>query len=329
MTAPQEPIISRPGFKQVAPPLLSLLLFLGIFYIPFFGLMLNFFAPLPLIYCFFTSGRKSWFFASIAVAAVISLFLGPKIGIFYLFTYSVMALVMAETILRKNDMSYVIGLGAIVPFLATGFFFLISSPVPINGLYPAMLEQASIMIAETIQNSQKAGMPKEQTAFIAENSVELAGWVIKLLPVMFAVAYLSISFCNFFFYRRIQRKYTFLPMADPMPLKLWIPQDKFVYGFIGSLALLLLGTGIFNVIGVNIFMFFGFIYLIAGVSVLSFFMDKFNVPFLLRTVVYMLIIIQPFFLSMVSGLGLFDLWFDFRQIRGNGKEKTDKNSKEE
>ncbi len=74
MAGVQDTTIESPGgagFNRFAAPLLSSLLFLSIFFLPVFGWAMNIFAPLPLIYYFFTHGRQQAQFAVTAVAVFV------------------------------------------------------------------------------------------------------------------------------------------------------------------------------------------------------------------------------------------------------------------
>jgi len=323
------------GFKGgsvvswIAPPLLSLLLFLAVFILPGPGMVLHLFAPLPLIYFFFLFGRKNLLTAVLLVALVVSAWLGFKSGIVYLLTHALMAFLISEMILKKEDMIKVVPIAAVVPFICTTIFFFISSSVPIDQLYSVMLEQAEVMITQTVTASKDAGMPVEQADALLKNGLELAGWIVKLLPGTFIIGYLILSFTNFITYRRIQGKYTFLPQADPMPIGEYVVPDKLILLLILSLAVVLFSPAGTTAIGANLLMVVLAVYALGGISVMEFFMTKFNLPFILRLMTYMLIIIQPFFLSMVAGFGLFDLWFDFRKIRKHDGKNDDSDKMEE
>ena len=47
-------------------------------------------------------------------------------------------------------------------------------------------------------------------------------------------------------------------------------------------------------------------------AVISALIARHSVPALLRILLYAMLIIQPYLLALVAGIGLFDLWVDFR-----------------
>jgi uncharacterized protein YybS (DUF2232 family) len=55
-------------------------------------------------------------------------------------------------------------------------------------------------------------------------------------------------------------------------------------------------------------------YFAQGLAVIAYFFHKNKVPRFLRGVTYVLIVFQQIFTLLVVGLGLFDLWGDFRRL---------------
>jgi len=64
----------------------------------------------------------------------------------------------------------------------------------------------------------------------------------------------------------------------------------------------------------NLLLIVGAFYFAQGLAVIAFFFHKNNVPRFLRGITYILIVFQQIFTLLVVGLGLFDLWGDFRRL---------------
>jgi uncharacterized protein YybS (DUF2232 family) len=67
----------------------------------------------------------------------------------------------------------------------------------------------------------------------------------------------------------------------------------------------------------NLLLLLAACYFAQGLAVIAFFFHKNNVPRFLRGITYILIVFQQIFTLLVVGLGLFDLWANFRRL---GKE---------
>ena len=65
----------------------------------------------------------------------------------------------------------------------------------------------------------------------------------------------------------------------------------------------------------NFLLVFGACYFFQGLAIIAFYFNKNNVPRFVRGVVYLFIVFQQIFTLLVVGLGLFDLWVDFRRLR--------------
>ena len=314
------------GLNLLVAPLLSFSMYIAIFLIPVFGFVINILAPLPMIYYFFSRGRQAMYLAillsSIAIAFILSVLMddpgfGFRMGLFYLLSHGFVAILISEMILRQDNMDKTIFLATLLPMSATALVFFAISPISIGDLYVSLLEKTNLMLGETINAYKSAGVPAEQTEMLSQNMDETAMWIVKLIPSTSIIGYLFLSLTNYYAYKRIQRKFPYLPPTINSVLSKWYPPDKTVYVLIvGALAAFMF-NGVLESIGVNMVLILISLYSLAGMAVVQFFMEKYNVVLFLRLLAYSLIIVQPFFLSMVAGLGLFDLWFDFRKIRNN------------
>ena len=56
------------------------------------------------------------------------------------------------------------------------------------------------------------------------------------------------------------------------------------------------------------------VYFFQGIAIVSYFFEKKRFPRLLRLLLYSLIAVQQILLLFVIGLGIFDMWLNFRKI---------------
>ena len=76
-----------------------------------------------------------------------------------------------------------------------------------------------------------------------------------------------------------------------------------------------------QIVGLNVLLLVSLVYLVQGLGVMVFYLNRASVPPILRSLAYIFLVIQPLFLLGVAAFGLFDLWFDFRRT-GNKREET-------
>ena len=80
-------------------------------------------------------------------------------------------------------------------------------------------------------------------------------------------------------------------------------------------------TGI-RLVGINGLLVLLTIYFMQGIAIISFYFEKKGLPRFVRVVLYAMIAFQQLFLLVVIGIGLFDMWINFRKIDTN-KHETD------
>jgi len=96
----------------------------------------------------------------------------------------------------------------------------------------------------------------------------------------------------------------------------WALPDLFIFGFIVSLATLLVPVFSIRLWGSNFLMIFGVLYAGQGAGVLLSYIRRKNLGAWFWLIAGVFILLQPMFLMIFSLVGVLDIWFDFRQIRG-------------
>ncbi|MBI5638586.1 MAG: DUF2232 domain-containing protein [Nitrospinae bacterium] len=308
----------------VAAPVLSALLFLSILYVPVLGSLLNPFAPLPIIYYAFTHGTPAGAAAVLASAGVIGLLMGPKAGAVYFLSYGLAGLMMATMIRNGKTFTATVLTTAAASMAATALLAL-AGQGDLAGLYAAAFSAVKGMMAETIAVYEKAGMPDDQIALLKENSDAIALWVVRALPGAMTVLYLSAMFMNYAAYAALRSRWSWLPAASPLELNRWSPPEKTVFFFIIGGGLMLVPDDAAHAVGMNLLIVTVALYFMGGLCVLRHWFERGRLPRFLRWTIYILISFQPFMIAGTAGLGLFDLWLDFRKIRPAKGEKEDTN----
>ena len=69
-----------------------------------------------------------------------------------------------------------------------------------------------------------------------------------------------------------------------------------------------------KIIGLNIILVLMTIYFFQGIAIVSFYFEKKQFSRMLRFLLYSLIAIQQIVLLVVIGLGIFDMWLNFRKL---------------
>jgi uncharacterized protein YybS (DUF2232 family) len=142
---------------------------------------------------------------------------------------------------------------------------------------------------------------------------EALGTVMQLLPSLFVVSTAAGALLNYGVVRIMWRHLGGQPPLPEMKLAQWKAPEVCVWVLIAS------GIGSFmplpgiRIIGLNVLFLVGLVYLVQGLGVIAFYLQRASVPPILRSLAYVVLVIQPLFLLGVAAFGLFDLWVDFRR----------------
>ena len=326
MSDTQNTTVETPGgasFSYLAAPLLSALLFLSIFFLPVVGWFMNLFAPLPMIYYLFTHGRRAAHIALLAASAAIGAAFGFEMGLYYLSCYGLLALVMGEMINRNSTMETTVAFAALAAFMFSVLLFFFISHVQVGDIYAKIHGEAVILINQSIKAYKQAGVGSEQIEIIKKNIPWIAKWIVLLMPGAIITTFISLSAGNYIGYKYLKTRLPYLPPPDPKPALFWSPPDKTVFAAIIGGAMSLLPATSIRALGLNILFVTATLYTFSGFCILQHFFIRSRLPFFVRWTGYILLLLQPFLILIVILLGLFDLWFDFRKIRGQKADKKE------
>jgi len=318
--------VESPGgasFSYFAAPLLSALLFLSIFFLPVIGWLMNFFAPLPMIYYFFTHGRRPAHIALLTASIGIGIAFGMEMGLYYLSCYGLLALVMGEMINRSSTMESAVASSAFAALLVAALLLFFTSHVPIVEVYVKIHQQVVSIINQSIEAYRQAGVSAGQIEIIEENIQWIARWVVLLMPGAIATAFITLSAGNYIGYKFLQNRLPYLPPPDPRPVLFWSPPDKTVFAAIIGGGMSLFPYAAIRAPGLNLLLVTCTLYSLSGFCILQHFFIRARFPFFVRWTGYILLLLQPFLIFGVMLLGLFDLWFDFRKIRAQKADKKE------
>lgn len=99
-----------------------------------------------------------------------------------------------------------------------------------------------------------------------------------------------------------------------VPLRSWKSPDWFVGFFILAGLFILVKYDIVRVLGLNLMIIVAQVYFFQGLAIIASVMTEHNWSKVIRWVIYILILSQIYIMIIVTALGLFDTWFNFRKM---------------
>jgi uncharacterized protein YybS (DUF2232 family) len=291
----------------------TLVLFMGGVAVPPVGIALFPFVPLPVLSFGFRYSLVGG--VGVAVMALALLILWGNEGL--AFIYSIFALIAGLLFawlgrIRVIEM-LVAGITAVIFAVFSGVLFYL------YGSWGSMVEdlRANLgqSLASAVQMHEKMGFPEESVAVLKDRAPQIAEIVLHVLPAAAIISLAAVVLFNIgLLCRRFpERREQWLGVAS---LREWKAPEFLVWGLIVSgFALFVPGFDAWKIVAANLLLVISACYFFQGLAIVSFFFNKNSVPSFVRGIVYVFIAFQQIFTLLVVGLGLFDLWVDFRRLK--------------
>jgi hypothetical protein len=161
---------------------------------------------------------------------------------------------------------------------------------------------------------RKAQLTGDQAAQFEALVRQAASFLQRAYPAVVAIGLGGLMLITVFGLNLLARDDYRLPGS---PFHLWKLPEMLIWWLIGAGALTLLPRGIVAVAGFNLLLVVLAAYFLQGLAIVGHFFRKKGLPPVLRTVGYILVVTLNPLPVVVTGLGVFDLWIDFRKPRKN------------
>ena len=252
----------------------------------------------------------------LAGTALLALFFGEALALVY-GLFALLAALLFVLLGRVRAIEYlVLGITSAMYLITGGLMYYL------YGSWSAMLSDfhssVSSHVAGALRVHEKMGLPQDSLELLKERMPQVIDTMMQLLPSLFFLSLAFIVFINIvFLLRRFpQRRAEWLSLEN---LREWKGPEFLVWGLIVcGFAMFVPGLETARVFAANVLLIIASCYFAQGLAVIAYFFNKNKVPRFLRGVTYVLIVFQQIFTLLVVGLGLFDLWGDFRRL---GKDK--------
>ncbi len=162
---------------------------------------------------------------------------------------------------------------------------------------------------------EKVGFSGESLDLLRERAPQIIDVVLRIMPALAFLCFVTVILINLFFlYRRFPGHQTsFVSTGD---VREWKSPEPLVWCFIvaGFSLFLPVGGGL-KALALNAFLGIAVFYFLQGLAIVAYYFHHKHVPYFLRSLAYILIVFEQLFTLFVVGLGLFDLWGDFRRLK--------------
>lgn len=289
---------------------LSVTLFLGGISLSPLGALLLPFVAQPVALFGFKYGIAYGFGVIVLALSVFGLLGGVELALLYAI-FAILAGVLMVSIGRIRAVEYLVAFAASAMFvwaLAVAHYFFGSWSALVGDFRAGLTQQ----FAAATKMQEQLGFSKDSLELVKERMPELIDMTLQILPGLLFITFALIALINILSLRRRfpGRRAEWFALDS---FRDWKGPEALVWGLIAcGFSLFFPVPAMARSIAMNLLLLIGACYFAQGLAVIAFFFHKNNVPRFLRGLTYILIVFQQIFTLMVVGLGLFDLWGDFR-----------------
>lgn len=311
----------RLSLSQIGQALLGTCLTVALY---FSGVFI-FWAPLPLFYFSLHDRKPAWIltFALLSLASAFLFwqtpFLQAGLFAFYLLT----ALFLSLGVWKRRALvawSFQGGFFITALLLGSGFVIQKSGLIDLATLINATLIQTAALFDKIAAEPELVKHHQEALLLTTQMKVWLF-YLPKLIPSLLFVSVVGILLLNAGMFKSLTKKkqnkvkgiWNFAGFQPPF---FW------VWGLIGSGFLFFLNAywlalSPLKIVALNLLIIALFVYFIQGLSVLAFVTKRFS-PLFRFSIYGLLVLFLQLLGTVIVGLGLTDVWFDFRKINKSG-----------
>jgi uncharacterized protein YybS (DUF2232 family) len=295
----------------------ALFLLIGSAWIPFFGPFLSLLTPLPFLY-FSSKFNLLQGLKLVGLAAVLmglaAKFLGGSQVILLCLEFGLLGVILAELFRRQLTIGYTLLVGTFTGILL-GFLFLYFVALSKNmGPMEMLQSYLKANLNETLKAYESMGAGMENAAELEHYGKALIEAIAKIYPALLILGTGFVVWLNVMLSRPLFRAGN-LDYPAFVSLDRWRAPERMVWGVIAAGFALFLLSGSIELMAVNALIVFMAVYLLHGLSILLFFLNKYRVPAFIRFGLFFLIVFQQILLPVLALAGLFDQWIDFRKIQ--------------
>lgn len=323
-------------------------LYLSISLVPFLGIFLSSFTPVPIIYLYIRRGRTGGLAAAaLAALGIVLLYMATdrQPGIVVFMEYVILALIMGEGFKWRLSAGKIVGgaSGAVIGLAILVVTFagigrgegpsafvrnIVDEQIQITvQVYESLLSQDSPQpLSESPADQPDSGTPAVESELGKRIAVPktagglnrsemdaLVKALVAIFPGLMIMGTILIAWANFMIVRMLLLRTASLA-PELVDLKTWKAPEKLVWAAIACGFALFFTQGWLRVVSLNALMVIGLVYFMQGLCITAYWLNEKGAPPFVRAMIYTFIALQQYLALIIAGVGLFDMWLDFRKL---------------
>lgn len=294
------------------------LTFLFVALIPFVGPVVVILTPLPVLYYCSRLGRlRGLMVLAVSFLAVFGILglSGQRTNLPVLFMIGFTGVLLSEVLKRHRSVEKTFLLASPALFCCGAGFVLYHSFLA--GIAPWQTVELYVagIVRENIKLYAQLNISEEQVRLIRESAPQITHLFTVIFPALALSGAVFTVWVNLLAGRLLFR-INGVAFPDFGDLAAWKAPERLVWILIAAGGMVFVPMEGVTVVGMNLLIICGLIYLFQGLAIAAFFFRQKRVPMIFRWLFYGLLLIQQYMLIIVIAFGLFDMWVDFRKRIG-------------
>lgn len=302
---------------------ITAVLFIISIYIPLLGTLVSFLCPLPIIILCLRHSIKFAIISTFISGILVTILAGPLQGLMVLLGFGILGLTLGFGIKKELSLTDIMIIGSVASLISKGLILLIGFWVLDLNAVLFDIEEIDKIISQSLNVYSNMGLSSEQLAALKDSLTQTIAMVRIAFPGMIILASIFDTILNYWVVRLILRRFGY-KLANFSPFYSWKASKSFFWSYLLGMVLIILGTvykiPLLNRIGINIQVFFTVVFLIYGLSLTAFILERFKIKNFLKWVIYILVCLQPFLSQIITWAAMLDIWVDFRKLINVRKE---------
>ena len=289
-----------------------LLSLLGAYFLPY----LFFITPVPLIILVYRHGMRPGILVAVTSALLGGMVLSTLPTMVFLLILGLVGLAMGGALREGWSPGKIMFIGSATSIAALVLMIIVTSFLLDYNVLESTIELMERSLKQSMNIYDRLGV--ETNPLLNE---DVPGEFMRMLRLAFPAAILTtaviMTFANYWLAHLILRR-----LGVKLPwlrqFRLWRFPWYLAWGYILGQGLPLLARGapdgnVWFTVGLNLQIIFNYVFLLQGLAILWYFMDKANVAKMLRWLI-IFFMFNPLFMTLIVWAGVLDTWFDFRKL---------------
>lgn len=287
-------------------------------YLPILGAFVNLIWPVPILLLGVRHGVRWSLMCLVVSGVIIAIIVNPLQAISVVVGFGLIGVALGYGIRKELSPLKTIFIGSIASFFSKGAVLIIGFLM--MGINPIefQFEATGQAVQNVMDIYRNLGLSEDQLSEMQITMEKTIGMMKIIMPAGFAIASILDTYINFWIAKAILKKLGQY-IADFPPFKEYALPDFMLWIYGVSLLLVTFYNSTpehpLYLIGTNLQVISSLAYLVQGVAITYYFIEKKGWPKFLKSILVLLLFSSQFLVQLVVLTGAFDTFFDYRRLK--------------